>query len=152
MVVDVTKYKGVSIGSIDISDLMINEYALEPIERSPNIRKIGQCSVFVYEKEGMIPHMHIASKGINICVCLHTNKYFSHDNRFVQFSNSKQRRDFDNWLRQQNIKVAKEYGLGYITNYEAAAYVWNDLNPKARFTIKEQPDYCSMTEEIQKNK
>ena len=150
MVVDVTneKYK---IGAIKFSDT-ICEYAIEPDKRSPYIRKIGTCSVEVYDQEGMIPHMHVVGNNRVICVCLHTNKYFSHDDKYIQFSNAKQREEFDNWLRKPNIKVAREHGLGYVTNYEAAVYMWNKLNPHALLAPKKQPDYPNMIEEIQKNK
>lgn len=147
MVVDITneKYK---IGSIKFDD-PICEYAIEADKRSPYIRKIGECSVEVYDREGMIPHMHIVSDNKIICVCLHTNKYFSHDIKFSQFSNAKQREDLDSWLRKSNIKVARENALGHITNFEAAVYMWNKLNPHAILSIREQPDYSTMKDEIQ---
>lgn len=96
--------------------------------------------------------MHIIGGGKIFCVCLHTNKYFSHEDKFSQFSNAKQKEDLNEWLKKPNIKVAKDYHLKDISNYDAAVYMWNKMNPNATFANKGQPDYSIMFEEIQKNK
>lgn len=150
MVVDVSESKYL-IGEINF-DEPINEYSIEPEQRSPSIKKLGPCTVEVYDREGMIPHMHVISKEKIFCICLHTNKYFSHEDKFSQFSSTKQKEDLNEWLKKPNIKVAKDYHLSGITNYDAAVYMWNKMNPNAILVNNGQPDYSTMFEEIQKNK
>ena len=56
----------------------VNEISVESSKNSPNLKKIGKCIVEVYDSEGTIPHMHVIGNDFHACVCLHTNKYFSH--------------------------------------------------------------------------
>ena len=146
MVVDVSenKYK---IGIIEFLDV-IDEASVESSKRNVNIKKIGKCSVEVRDKEGPIPHMHSDSEdgSFKACVCLHTNMYFSHDKiKYDQFSNSKQLHDLDKWLRNPNVK----YGQGR-TNYQVAVDLWfMNGNPDYGFDMSVQPDYTTLSGEIQ---
>ena len=136
------------VGYFEFEEL-VNEVSVESDKRSPNLKKIGKCIVEVYDSEGIIPHMHVTGNGFRACVCLHTNKYFSHGepNKYQHFANAKQREAFDEWLRQPNIK----FGKGGKTNYEAAVDIWfSNGNPDYGFDMNTQPDYSIMTEEIKK--
>lgn len=151
MIVDITKKRYVSIGTIDFSD-SINEYSIESSKNHPNISKLGKCDVRVYDNEGMIPHVHIYGPGKEICVALKENKYFSHEPQHSQFNNAKQKADFDNWLRKINVKVSASDGVTY-TNYQAAVSKWNKLNEHAEMDYNyPQPDYSTISQEIKNNK
>lgn len=145
MIIDVSKNV---VGTINFSEA-IDEGSVESQKNTLNTRGIGPCIVEVRTNEGTIPHMHIDSIDgkFKACVCLHTNKYFSHTGqKYKQFSNARQLREFDNWLRKENIKHKGE-GL---SNYEAAVKLWYDNgNPDVGFDMTVQPDYTTMSEEIQ---
>ena len=72
--------------------------------------------------------------------------YFSHDKiKYDQFSNSKQLQDLDKWLRNPNVK----YGQGR-TNYQVAVDLWfMNGNPDYGFDMSVQPDYTTLSGEIQ---
>lgn len=151
MIVDASKRRYVTIGTIDFSD-PINEYGIESSKNYPNISKLGKCDVRVYEHEGMIPHVHIYGPEKEICVALKENKYFSHEPQHSQFSNAKQKIDFDNWFRKPNIKVSGDEHKNY-TNYQAAVVKWNSLNKHATMDSNHpQPDYSTINQEMKSNK
>lgn len=147
MIIDVSKNV---VGTVNFSEV-IDEASVESSRNSLNVKKIGLCTVEVRTNEGTIPHMHIDSVDgkFKACVCLHTNKYFSHtEGKYKQFSNSKQLEEFDSWLRKPNIKFGNER-----TNYQVAVDIWRmNGNPDLNFNMSIQPDYTTMSGEIQLNK
>lgn len=145
MIVDVSKDRNV-VGQLNFNE-PINEISIESDKRSPNIKKIGVCSVEVYEKEGAIPHMHVIGKDFEACVCLHTNKYFSHnESKYSQFANAKHKQQFNEWLKRPNVKFAKN-GMN-MTNFQTAVYLWVKNRNAVYFDMSVQPDYDVMWEEI----
>lgn len=149
MIIDVSKNV---VGTIKFSEV-IDEASVESSRNSLNVKKIGPCIVEVRGHEGTIPHMHIDSMDgkFKACVCLHTNKYFSHtEGKYKQFSNSKQLEEFDSWLRKANAKYGNNNGQ---TNYQTAVKIWfMNNNPNVGFDMSIQPDYTSMIGEIQDKK
>lgn len=151
MIIDISR-KSISIGTIEFSD-SINEYSIEKSDNLPNIKKLGICDVVVYGNEGKIPHLHVKSNNGDVCICLHTNKYFSHNPKYIQFSSSSRKKEFDNWMRLPNKKISNEYNNGNpMANYEAAVRIWEMNNGKSEFNMTVQPNYSVMLEEIQKKK
>lgn len=151
MVIDVSKNKGMLVGSFKLNE-SINEISVEASSNYPNIRKRVSCDVRVYGDEGMNPHLHIYGNG-ETCISLITNKYFSHKDSHIQFENSKQKKDFDEWCRKSNIKIAKDKHMPGITNYQACILLWNDQNPHAIMDANHpQPDYSTLSGELKKNR
>ena len=128
----------------------VNEVSIESDRRSPNFKKIGKCIVEVYDSEGIIPHMHVTGDGFRACVCLHTNKYFSHGepNKYQHFSNAKQKEAFNEWLKKPNVKFSKNGDM--LTNFQAAVRLWIANNNPVHFDMSVQHDYSTMWEEIKK--
>lgn len=150
MVVDITENKYL-IGEINF-DEPINEYSIESGENLPSIKKVGQCKVEVYDDEGAIPHFHVIGGGKNFCICIHTNKYFSHKRgKYSQFSNTTQKEQLNNWLKEKNVKFAKGVGKS-LTNYQAIVELWDQLNGNPYgFDFSIQPEYDKMWEEIKES-
>ena len=126
MIIDVSKNV---VGAINFFEVM-DEASVESQKNTLNTRGIGPCIVEVRANEGPIPHMHIESIDgkFKACVCLHTNKYFSHTGqKYKQFSNTKQLKEFDTWLRKSNVKYDKT-----LTNYQVAVQLWFD-NQKSKY-------------------
>ena len=84
---------------------------------------VGQCSIYVYPKEGTIPHFHIIPKnGIGeSCICLYEPLYFNHGSKQLRL-NSKQRKILDDWLEQQST-IAPE-----VTNWRLICISWETGN------------------------
>lgn len=96
-----TKDKFKLIGIIDLStEELINEDCTGRINFS---NKIGECQVYVYSNEGIIPHFHLIAKdGNESCICIYEPLYFNHGRKTMRL-NSKQRKELDNWLNEPNI-------------------------------------------------
>lgn len=93
-------------------------------------------------------HIDAMNGDFKACICLHVNKYFSHnDVKYKQFHSQKQLNEFDAWLRSLNIK----YGDGR-TNYQVAVDLWVAGGNMVKFDMSKQPDYTKMHDEIQSNK
>ena len=150
MVVDVTENKYL-IGEINF-DEPINEYSVESSGNLPSIKKVGKCRVEVYDDEGIIPHFHIIGGDKNFCICIHTNKYFSHNKeKYSQFSSTTQKEQLNNWLKEKNVKFAKSIGKS-LTNYQAIVELWIQLNGNPYgFDFSVQPEYDKMCEEIKES-
>lgn len=150
MVIDVSKKnKSYIVGEINFTD-SLDEAKIESSGNYVRLSKIGKCSVQVNGGEGAIPHMHIDSTDgdFKACVCLHVNKYFSHNEvKYKQFHSQKQLNEFDAWLRSPNIK--RSNGL---TNYQVAVDLWVSGGNPVKFDMSKQPDYTKMHEEIQSGK
>lgn len=147
MVVDVSENKYI-IGEINFNE-PINEYSIEPEQRSPNIKKLGICKVEVYNDEGAIPHFHVIGGGKIFCICIHTNKYFSHkEGKYSQFSNATQKEQLNDWLKKKNVKFTKGTDKT-LTNYQAIVQLWTELNGNPYgFDFSVQPEYDIMWDEI----
>ena len=151
MIYKILPKRSIVVGIIDFENC-INEYAVESEKNYPSINKLGKCKVEVYDNEGMVPHFHIYGKSAEICVCLKSNKYFSHSPRHIQFSNLDQTRELNDWLSRYNVKISRQEGQK-ITNYQALIKVWNMLNEHAQLKPDtKQPDYGIMSEEYKKDR
>lgn len=134
----------VLLGSINFED-SVNEQEIEDKNRRFNSKSIGECKVEIYAGEGAIPHMHIFNndKTFEACICIYSNNYFAHGGKYTSKFSSKQCREFNNWMSKMNIKFA-----GNITNWQAAAGLWEFLNPDCKFPenrkVRIQPHYEDM--------
>lgn len=72
-----------------------------------------ECSIYVYSREGTIPHFHIIPKSKigESCICIYQPLYFNHDFKQMKL-NSKQRKELNNWLKETTLINPK------ITNWE----------------------------------
>jgi hypothetical protein len=109
-----------------------------------NPSRIGECKVEVYSNEGEKPHFHIYKIGdkseFETCICIYSNEYFSHGGKYASTFNSKQCKELNKWLSQQN----KRFPI--FTNWGAIVYEWERGNGGMHFTDKtdSQPEYDKM--------
>lgn len=128
-------------GTIDFSTIT------DDIEESAgkiNFNKIGECKLYVYGKEGPIPHFHIKTTNGDLvcCVCLHKASYFDHGTEFTRL-NSGQLKLLNNYLKTKNPKYSSK-----ITIWEIMCISWNtcDDNPEYTNFPNKQPDYTKLNE------
>lgn len=133
------------IGTINFED-SITENELTAKSKRFNTKSIGECKVEIYgPNEGSIPHMHVFNKdkSFEACVCIHSNNYFSHGGKYTSKFNSKQCREFNNWMKMMNDKSPVP-----MTNWQAALFSWELANPDCKFQesrkVKIQPHYEDM--------
>ena len=64
---------------------------------------LGSCKVWVYTNEGPVPHFHIInkSKKFESCICLITNKYFSHGSK-IDILNNRQLKLLNKYMKSIN--------------------------------------------------
>lgn len=135
MIYDISK---VNIGKINFNEISLKEDKVEKESKYPNFPKIGEMVVEVYNLEGNnIPHFHINGQGKSICIQIYDNRYFKHGKHKDTFTNSKQEKYLDSWLRQRNSK----YNNGK-SNWEIIRDMWESFT-KFRLDIP-QPDYTTI--------
>lgn len=63
---------------------------------------IGECKIYLYSDEGLIPHFHIIPKkgGKECCICIYQPYYFNHGITEQVRLNSKQRKILNEWMNQ----------------------------------------------------
>lgn len=109
-----------------------------------NPKKIGRCKVMVYGGEGNIPHFHIESlnRTFSTCICIYSNNYFSHGDKYKDEFNSKQRVQLNEWLKQPNPEFIQ------MSNWEMICVAWDRGTPDCKFKekVNSQPDYTKMTQ------
>lgn len=136
------------VGTVLFDDL-IEEKNIEPnLNKHLNLGKgIGKCKVEIYPNEGNIPHMHVYNdSGFNTCICLHSPNYFSHGGKYKDKFTSNQCKIFNSWLSDINFG----FTTSKITNWEAAVFIWNFMNPDCKFPesrkVTKQSYYVTMTD------
>lgn len=61
-------------------------------------------TVTVRGREGAIPHCHVfTNSGKKVCVCLHTNNYFNHNDEWSQNFSNNEKKDFNTWVRAKYL-------------------------------------------------
>lgn len=132
------------LGTINFED-SINEQEIENKNRRFRPKSVGECKIEIYTGEGQVPHMHIfnSDKSFEARICIYSNNYFAHGGKYLGKFTSKQCKEFNIWMNQMNTKFA-----GNITNWQAAAGLWEFLNPDCRFPqnrkVRIQPHYENM--------
>lgn len=163
MIYDITNLmkRYIVIGEIDFSDNLedtINESSIASNDSDkPNLRGIGLCNVLIGTDEGPVPHIHIKSKNIKwgSCICLHEAYYFPHGGNPLTEGvfNSKQAKDFDNWMKSKSPKDPSISNYLYCTGSWLAQYQdkYRYIYDKnhTNFTIK--PDYTKMLCDFNEN-
>ena len=106
-------------------------------KRNPlTIDKLDKCKVYVYGSEGQVPHFHIESEdgSFKSCVCIYSNNYFAHGGKYKSQFNSKQRKEFNEWMNN---------------NWKNIRDAWEEGNPNCKFPAEEKcktkPHYENMT-------
>ena len=110
------------------------------------LKKIsGECIVEVYPSEGPIPHFHLytSNKEFSTAICLLTNKYFGHGDKYEETLTSGQCKQLNRWMSSPHHKHK-----GF-SNWMEAIAEWNRSNPEFRVIASayEQPDYSEMTKQ-----
>lgn len=133
------------LGIINFTDL-ISENEISRKNNRFNAKSIGECKIEIYgPNEGAVPHMHIynSDRSFEACVCIYSNNYFSHCGKYNSKFNSKQCKEFNEWMKQPNTKTFNK-----LTNWEASASLWEAANPDCKFPEKRkvtvQPHYENM--------
>ena len=105
---------------------------------------VGQCSIYVYPKEGTIPHFHLVPKnGIGeSCICIYEPFYFNHGSKQMQLI-SKQRKLLDDWM------YLKPSLFPEINNWELISRLWQiDNGNKYIPKNPAKPNYRNMISSI----
>ena len=132
------------LGNITFDDY-INEQEIENKNKRFKPKSIGECKIEIYNGEGSVPHMHVYNndRTFNACVCIYSNNYFAHGGRYFSKFTSKQCKEFNEWMKKANVKSMKQ-----MSNWDAAAFLWEFLNPDCKFPenrkVKIQPHYEDM--------
>ena len=109
------------IGELDLGNEILDEQKLG----DTNLKyKLGTCGIYVYNKEGQIPHFHIKSKDKKweCCVEIYRPLYFNHGSKQGKLNN-KQCELLDEWLKKKTFQFN-------ITNWENISLSWdNSQNP-----------------------
>lgn len=132
------------LGNIIFEDA-INEQEIENKNNRFKPKSIGECKVEIYNGEGQVPHIHVFNndKSFETCVCIYSNNYFAHGGKYTDKFSSKQCKEFNDWMNNQNTKFP-----GNATNWEVTAFLWEFLNPDCKFPenrkAKTQPHYENM--------
>ena len=74
------------IGELDLGNEILDEQKLG----DTNLKsKLGTCGIYVYNKEGQIPHFHIKSKDKKweCCVEIYRPLYFNHGSKQAKLNN-----------------------------------------------------------------
>ena len=137
--------KGIEIGSITFKDDFYESIEISKGTHRFNTKRIGECKIEVYPKEGQIPHFHIFNKdhSFESCIRIYDNHYFSHGGKYRSILSAFQAKELDYWLRLQNSRSDKVN-----SNWEFAKETWefNNLNcifPQNK-KVSIQPDYSKM--------
>lgn len=132
------------LGTINFTN-SINEQEVVQKNQRFKTKSIGECKVEIYPNEGPVPHMHVYNndKSFESCICVYSNNYFAHGGKYTSKFSSKQCREFNEWMKNQNTKFP-----GNITNWQAVAFAWEIANPDCKFPenrkVKTQPHYEDM--------
>lgn len=130
------------LGTIIFEDL-IDEQEIESKNNRFRTKSIGECKIEIYAGEGTVPHMHIFNndKSFETCICIYSNNYFAHGDKYYDKFSSKQCREFNEWMGRINTKFR-------ISNWQTVVGLWELLNPDCKFPenckIKIQPHYEDM--------
>ena len=137
--------KGIEIGIITFKDDFYKSIEISKGTHRFNTKRIGECKIEVYPKEGQIPHFHIFNKdhSFESCIRIYDNHYFSHGGKYRSILSTTQAKELDYWLRLQNSRSNKD-----ISNWEFAKETWEFNNLNCRFPqnkkVSIQPDYSKM--------
>ena len=132
------------LGTINFENAL-SEQELENENNRFRTKSIGECKIEIYAGGGQIPHMHIfnSDKSFEACICVYSNNYFAHGGKYNSKLSSKQCKEFNNFMSKINTKYPTN-----ITNWQAAAGLWEFLNPDCKFPnrykTRVQPHYEDM--------
>ena len=100
--------------------------------------KVKYAVVEVRTNEGWEkPHVHILNEYINIAIRLDIPEYFVHEHAPDTFSNNKQKKKFDKFMRSTIVGTD-------ITRWEHAKAAFNVAFPDHPLLLKKQPDYTKL--------
>ena len=88
------------IGELDLGNEILDEQKLG----DTNLKyKLGTCGIYVYNKEGQIPHFHIKSKDKKweCCVEIYRPLYFNHGSKQGKLNNN-QCELLDTWMNKKS--------------------------------------------------
>ena len=87
---------------------------------------LGECVIRIYDYDYDVPHFHLESVDgkYNFSICLETNKYYSHDGRYLDKLTGSQCRHLHDYLMSDTgLEISK------ITVWENLIIHWDMLNP-----------------------
>jgi len=128
-----------------IDSIFFDEYTVTEAYGPVTIKKLGRCKIYVYGKEGKIPHFHLISDNgeFETCICITQPKYFLHGSKTDKLTRV-QREQLNDFLKTQTPKMPNS------TIFQAIVFAWNfanEDNMPIPFDTK-QPNYCIMTDSI----
>ena len=119
---------------LDLGNEILDEQKLEDVNLKS---KLVTCGIYVYNKEGKIPHFHIKSKN-NECECcieIYRPLYFNHGTKQGRLNN-KQCELLDAWMSKKSTLLP-------VTNWDMINALWvTSQNPTTNIPPnKKKPNY-----------
>ena len=138
------------IGALNFSSGEIyDDIPVDEVATLGDIGEKGYTVVSILGNEGTIPHVHLKRTGkIDVCVCLHENKFYKHGKYQDTITKPKEKALFDDFMK-------KEHKNSGMTNWEFAVSKWKEAYPKCPLNStfgKKKPDYRTMTDSIKEAK
>lgn len=93
--------------------------------------------IWVYSKEGNIPHFHFKNTKEEGCICLETPEYFSPGGKEAKL-NSKQKKALVEFLQEPADEIIP------VTNWQAILFLWNANNRDYPVKNIPMPDYLEL--------
>ena len=121
-------------------------------------KDLGIFKIFVYGKEGKIPHFHLKNKEEKeiACICLAEPMYFSHGKHHSKHLSDDELNDLYSYMKAKNKKNPK------LTNWQNIVNQWESSNSDKDYEYKgiinrmDIPDYAHLdgerTEESKEDK
>ena len=122
------------IGELDLGNEILDEQKLG----DTNLKsKLVTCGIYVYNKEGQIPHFHIKSKNNEweCCIEIYRPLYFNHGSKQCKLNN-KQCELLDTWMNKKSTLLP-------VTNWDMIDALWvTSQNPTINIPPnKKKPNY-----------
>lgn len=107
--------------------------------------KFSEYTIWVYGKEGPIPHFHFVSKDKEGCIQLNKNEYFSHTGKVAELSHL-ERKELIEFLQKPSNELPN------VSNWQLLIATWNLNNPKYRIDTKTPMPNYRLIRGFKKNK
>ena len=119
---------------LDLGNEILDEQKLGDVNLKS---KLGTCGIYVYNKEGQIPHFHIKSKNNEweCCIEIYRPLYFNHGTKQGRLNN-KQCELLDTWMNKKSTLLP-------VTNWDMIDALWaTSQNPTTNIPPnKNKPNY-----------
>ena len=137
--------KGIEIGSITFKDDFYESIEISKGTHRFNTKRIGECKIEVYPKEGQIPHFHIFNKdhSFESCIRIFEPEYLDHNGKYTDTLTYDQCKKLNEWMN--SISIIFPYD---IINWRELDVAWSGANDydftEKEKSIKQPPDYTKL--------